>query len=64
MFSCRMKRRETADLLNGVDVGLVAGECLDGFASPDIPDLCGCIACSRHKEIGIRCERDANPISI
>lgn len=45
-------------LLDGIDIGLVAGEGLDGFACSDIPDFGSCIASTRYKEIGVGCERD------
>jgi hypothetical protein len=46
------------NLLDGVDIGLVAGKGLDGFACSDIPDFGGCVTSTRHKEVGVGCERD------
>lgn len=37
--------------LNGVDVGLVAGECLDGLAGADIPQLGESVACTGNKDV-------------
>lgn len=37
--------------LNGIDVGLVAGECLDGLSGTDIPQLGESVACTRNEDV-------------
>lgn len=50
---------ETTDSLNGVDIRLVTSESLNRFPSPNIPNLSRGIARSRHKDVLIWPERQA-----
>jgi hypothetical protein len=58
LWVSRAQLRRENSLLDGIDIGLVAGEGLNGLACSDIPDFGSCVASTRHKEIGVGCERD------
>ena len=50
--------------LNGVNVGLVAGECLHGLPGADIPQLGEGVACARDKGVLVRrVEADAHDVA-
>jgi hypothetical protein len=56
LWVSRAQRGRENSLLDGIDIGLVAGESLDGFACSDVPDFGSRIASTRYKEISVGCE--------